>query len=124
MSRATLQGVYEVVNTYFQSERAVDIRKISTILEQPITAANSIGLQTAQRWLGKMELVHWLDKNGYVDGHEREDVVAYQQNVFLPKWQLSIFCPLLFAYIFLFICFIFCLISKQIPGFTDSESYD
>jgi hypothetical protein len=25
-------------------------------------------------------------KGQYVDGHEREDVVAYRQNIFLPRW--------------------------------------
>ncbi|KAG0135508.1 hypothetical protein HOY82DRAFT_600340 [Tuber indicum] len=87
MSKATVRGVCEVVNNYVQSERAVDIMQISALLEQPTTASNSIGLRTAQRWLGKMGLVYGRDKKGYVDGHEWEDVVAYRQNVFLPAWQ-------------------------------------
>jgi len=35
-------------------------------------------------------LGYWFQytpKGQYVDGHKREDVVAYQQKVFLPKWQ-------------------------------------
>ena len=90
MAKATPQWVCEVIITYFQSERAVNIMQISAVLEQPITAANSIWLQTAQRWLGKMGLVYNRDKKGYVDGHEQEDVVAYRQNVFLPTWQVRV----------------------------------
>lgn len=48
----------------------------------------TISLATAQRWMKDVGF-RWT-KNGhkgqYVDGHEREDVVYYRQNVFLPKW--------------------------------------
>jgi hypothetical protein len=47
----------------------------------------SISLATAQRWMKKLDY-RWsyTPKGQYVDGHEREDVVAYRQNVFLPAW--------------------------------------
>jgi hypothetical protein len=38
----------------------------------------SISLSTAQRWLAKMNWCYSKTKTGmYIDGHEREDVVAY-----------------------------------------------
>ena len=42
--------------------------------------------RTARRWLVKLGWQRTKIKKGvYVDGHEREDVVSYRQNVFLPK---------------------------------------
>lgn len=48
-------------------------------------ASVSISLKTAQRWMGDLGY-DWTDSptGQYVDGHEREDVVNYRQNVFLP----------------------------------------
>ncbi|KAI0316465.1 hypothetical protein OF83DRAFT_1060295, partial [Amylostereum chailletii] len=45
----------------------------------------SVSLSTAQRWMKRMGY-RWMKtpKGQYVDGHEREDVVAYRQHVFLP----------------------------------------
>ena len=41
---------------------------------------------TARRWLIKLGWQHTKIKKGvYLDGHEREDVVSYCQNIFLPK---------------------------------------
>jgi hypothetical protein len=46
-----------------------------------------IHVATAQRWMKKLEYRWTKDPKGqFVDGHEREDVVAYRQNVFLPAW--------------------------------------
>jgi hypothetical protein len=41
---------------------------------------------TAQRWLSKLEWRYGKKKNGmYIDGHERDDVVAYRQ-AFVYRW--------------------------------------
>jgi hypothetical protein len=46
-----------------------------------------IDISTAQRWMKKLNYRWTYDPKGqYVDGHEQEDVVAYRQNVFLPRW--------------------------------------
>lgn len=47
---------------------------------------HTISLATAKRWMKKMGY-HWgYDPKGqYVDGHKREDVVTYRQNIFLPQ---------------------------------------
>jgi predicted transcriptional regulator len=45
-----------------------------------------ISLTTAKRWLGKLGWIYSRDGKGYVDGHEREDVVQYRETVFIPHW--------------------------------------
>ncbi|KAF7350762.1 hypothetical protein MSAN_01637300 [Mycena sanguinolenta] len=48
---------------------------------------NGISLRTAQRWMQRMEYRWTKEPKGmYSDGHEREDVVDYRQNRFLPRW--------------------------------------
>lgn len=50
---------------------------------------NRVRARTARRWLKKIGLVHGRYSKGvYFDGHEREDVVAYRNEVFLPLWKL------------------------------------
>ena len=46
----------------------------------------SISLSTAHRWLAKLNWQFGKKKNGmYIDGHERDDVVAYRQ-AFVHRW--------------------------------------
>jgi hypothetical protein len=46
----------------------------------------SISLSTAQRWLAKLDWRYSKSKNGmYIDGHERDNVVAYRQ-AFVDRW--------------------------------------
>jgi hypothetical protein len=46
-----------------------------------------ISLATAKRWMQRLGYRWCKTPTGqYVDGHEREDVVAYRQCVFIPKW--------------------------------------
>lgn len=48
----------------------------------------SITIQTARSWLRKMGYRWKAEPKGqYFDGHERPDVVAYRQNVFIPAWK-------------------------------------
>jgi transposase len=47
-----------------------------------------LDILTAQRWMQKLDY-RWTYselKGQYVDGHEREDVVKYRNEVFLPRW--------------------------------------
>jgi hypothetical protein len=45
-----------------------------------------ISIATAKRWLAKLKWRYDKKKNGmYIDGHEREDVVAYRQ-AFVYRW--------------------------------------
>ncbi|KAJ7689788.1 hypothetical protein B0H17DRAFT_936732 [Mycena rosella] len=48
---------------------------------------NGISIRTAQRWMKRMQYCWTTEPKGmYSDGHERDDVVEYRQNVFLPCW--------------------------------------
>jgi hypothetical protein len=48
---------------------------------------NGISLWTAQWWMKRMEYRWQSEPKGmYSDGHERDDVVHYRQNIFLPRW--------------------------------------
>jgi hypothetical protein len=47
-----------------------------------------ISLRTARRWLHKEGFKYMAHKKGlYFDGHERDDIIDYRQNVFLPQMQ-------------------------------------
>jgi hypothetical protein len=47
-----------------------------------------ISLATAQQWMKKLDYCWTMDPKGqFVDGHEREDIVTYRQNKFLPAWR-------------------------------------
>lgn len=44
--------------------------------------------RTARRWMKRMGYRWQKEPKGmYSDGHEREDVMLYRQNVFLPRWR-------------------------------------
>lgn len=46
-----------------------------------------IKARTARNWLYKMGFRHCrITKNVFVDGHERDDVVEYRNDIFLPNW--------------------------------------
>jgi hypothetical protein len=49
----------------------------------------AISLRTAQRWMQRCGGFRWQKppKGQYFDGHERQDVVEYRRNVFLPFWK-------------------------------------
>ena len=44
-------------------------------------AANGIGFTTARKWLARLGWIWGRDRKGYVDGHERVDVVEYREKV-------------------------------------------
>jgi len=54
--------------------------ELGIIPKQPISE------RTARRWLIKLGWRHTIIRKGvYMDGHEREDVVKYRNEVFLPE---------------------------------------
>jgi hypothetical protein len=56
-------------------------------VQQRYNLSRTISLMTAERWMKSCGFRWTTAKNGqYVDGHEREDVVDYRQNKFLPAW--------------------------------------
>lgn len=51
------------------------------------SASLPLSLKTAQRWMETLGYTWANTPTGcYVDGHERDDVVNYRQNIFLPAW--------------------------------------
>lgn len=54
-------------------------------MKEKFNLKKSISERTVQRWMHKMGY-RWKKepKGQYKDGHEREDVVAYWQDIFLP----------------------------------------
>jgi hypothetical protein len=51
-----------------------------------ISCGKSISRACTYRWLSRLGFYKSEVKKGvYVDGHEREDVIAYRQEVFLPE---------------------------------------
>jgi hypothetical protein len=75
-----LQGIGKYV-------KAMDIVTYlsSPDIQQRFGLTKTISLSTARRWMQTVGY-HWskTPKGQYVDGQEREDVIAYWQNVFLP----------------------------------------
>ena len=47
----------------------------------PMIKIPSISVRTAQRWLAKYGWIYARNKKGYTDGHEREDVGQYRDQV-------------------------------------------
>ncbi|KAI0037719.1 hypothetical protein FA95DRAFT_1506618 [Auriscalpium vulgare] len=72
-------GKYMVAEDILRFVNQEDVRKRFNI-SRPIT------IRTAQRWLHELGY-RWkvTPKGQYVDGHEREDVRAYRDSVYLPR---------------------------------------
>ena len=47
----------------------------------------SISTRTAQRWFAQCGWIYSRNKKGYIDGHKREDVVQYREEVFIPRFR-------------------------------------
>ncbi|KAJ7059975.1 hypothetical protein C8F01DRAFT_1084402 [Mycena amicta] len=76
-------------NKHFRAQDIVDFvatEEIQTRLDAAGAQKRSISVRTARRWLKRMDWRFGARKNGmYIDGHEREDVVAYRE-VFVKRW--------------------------------------
>ena len=87
MWRANSQGICNAVQEHLQSQKAYDVMKLDTILNNE-NAKTKISERTAQRWLAKLGWTYGRDKKGYCDGHERVDVVDYRENIFCPRMKV------------------------------------
>ncbi|KIM60193.1 hypothetical protein SCLCIDRAFT_16384 [Scleroderma citrinum Foug A] len=74
------------IGKYACAQDLVDFLKV-TENRARLGISRPISLATAHRWMKYMGW-RWKKevKGQYVDGHERSDVVAYRQQVFLPAW--------------------------------------
>ncbi|KAI0045259.1 hypothetical protein FA95DRAFT_1495657 [Auriscalpium vulgare] len=72
---------------YIRAMDIVDFLDTPGIREQ-YSLTKTISLTTAQRWMHLMDYRWTKTPTGqYVDGHEREDVVEYRQETFLPTME-------------------------------------
>ena len=88
------EGLAEEIHLHLQSigkyVKAMDIVHYldTPEMKERLDRKKTISLATAQRWMLKMGYRWSRDPKGqYVDGHEREDVVKYRQEVFIPAWK-------------------------------------
>ena len=81
--KSTPQGIVNTVAEVLQSSSGPQKIRLEEALNNPEKA--SISERTARRWLAKLGWIYSRDKKGYIDGHEREDVVDYRNNIFIPK---------------------------------------
>lgn len=79
--KSTVKGVCDSVNDVLDSRSAASNLGLRALSNEE----SGISDRTARRWLTKLGWIYSRDKKGYVDGHEREDVVKYRNEVFLPK---------------------------------------
>ena len=81
----TAYSLARAVGDYLDSHRTTEV--VEEILQFG-PGGNRIRARTARRWLKKLGIVHGRYTKGvYFDGHEREDVVRYRNEVFLPLWR-------------------------------------
>ena len=82
------------INLYLQEKgKYVKADDISEYLNKPEVKSRwelkkSISRATCKRWMKKLGY-RWVKsrhRGQYVDGHEREDVIKYRQDVYLPIW--------------------------------------
>lgn len=74
------------IGKYVQARDIVDFLNRPDV-QTKHNIGESIHISTAQRWMHALKF-RWVKshKGLYVDGHERDDVVRYRQEVFLPAW--------------------------------------
>ncbi|KAL5504652.1 hypothetical protein ACEPAH_7315 [Sanghuangporus vaninii] len=86
--RGEIQAYLQGLGKEFLS--AQDVRNYLNLPEIMIhlNRKKEISLRTATKWMNVMGFRYRRTPSGmYVDGHEREDVVKYRQEHFLPLWQ-------------------------------------
>ncbi|CAA7267960.1 unnamed protein product [Cyclocybe aegerita] len=72
---------------YIWAQDIVDYIATKDVQEQLGVKARGITVRTARHWLKKLNWRYTRKRNGmYIDGHEREDVVAYWK-AFVSRWQ-------------------------------------
>jgi hypothetical protein len=78
-------AIAKVVGEYLDSQRsATTVEKIL----QFGPGGNRVRARTARKWLNKLGLIHGQYGKGVsIDGQERENVIFYRTEVFLPRWQ-------------------------------------
>src|SRR3954471_8045571 len=86
MWKVSTRRICNVIAEVLGSRTSPQTMSITSVLEQP--EVTSISTATASRWLAKLGWIYGRNKKGYVDGHEREDVVEYRMKIFLPAMEV------------------------------------
>jgi len=78
----------QAITEYLKEEgMSGEVQEVETVIRNENSIVKrSISERTARNWLNRLGF-EWKDvrKGVYVDGHEREEVVHYRQEVFLPE---------------------------------------
>ncbi|KIJ31493.1 hypothetical protein M422DRAFT_266870 [Sphaerobolus stellatus SS14] len=78
-----LRGLGKKYLTAMDVVRYLELPEIKELFKLPKSPSD----RTGRRWLHVMEYRYGRPQKGmFIDGHERADVVDYQENVFLPLW--------------------------------------
>ena len=90
MWKASPRGICDTVKVHLQSNKMYDVMQIDKVLHDNNTVYKTTGIseRTAQRWLAKLGWIYGMNKKGYCDGHEREDVVQYREQIFCPQMKV------------------------------------
>ncbi|KIO15956.1 hypothetical protein M407DRAFT_86598 [Tulasnella calospora MUT 4182] len=84
--RQEVQLHLQSLGKYFKAADIVEYSARPEVLER-WGHEKPISERTARNWLHAMEYRYGKELKGqYVDGHERDDVVKYRQDVFLKQW--------------------------------------
>ena len=75
------------IGKYVRAQNIVDYMGREDV-KQAYDLKKGVSLATAKRWMHYLGYQWSKTPTGqYVDGHEREDVVTYRQQVFIPTWE-------------------------------------
>ena len=89
-SEIKMEMIEKSKNVYVKAEDLVDLvasPRMQKIFSEKGVCKASISKKTATRWLQKLDWRYQGIRNGmYIDGHEREDVVAYRRE-FVGRWK-------------------------------------
>lgn len=90
MADLTAYRLAKVVSYFVESDSAdTALQQLFSLDEESdeIPSETIVTARTCRRWLRRMGF-EWrtFGKNVYFDGHERDDVVSYRQNTFIPEW--------------------------------------
>jgi hypothetical protein len=103
---------------FVKAEDVVDLvasREMQVTFSEKGICKPSISKRTATRWLQKLDWRYQKTQNGmYIDGHEREDVVAYR--CYVPCLILVLRAHLCFPY---FASFLICTYRTALPLIPD-----
>ncbi|EUC58846.1 hypothetical protein RSOL_281530, partial [Rhizoctonia solani AG-3 Rhs1AP] len=84
---AAIRGWMRGKGKYVQARDLIDFFGEAAAEQYSRLVNRAPSLRTAQRWMHRMGHSWSKERRGqFADGHERDDVGHYQENVYIPKW--------------------------------------